>query len=265
MTTFFDPNNYKIEKFTAKNYNSRYVKSTVTGTDGLYIITLEDGYILPSCVEIFPNTKLYKTYEELPEGESEKFFETAFSDTASDSERIKAFTVIIQQEGRKDCNIFENKTDGKFYYSLGKAETDRAIEKVKEKIYSAHITEATVKKMYKVAIIDKDEEAAETMMNENIANTTFKISPYEPSGPVAAAVIKRYGTFFNGDKTKVAMVSDPMMYIIIAVIAFILLAAAIGGGYYYYTTKNKKKTNMNMNNTVTKFSFGRIKRRRNVK
>lgn len=263
MTTFFDPNKYRIEKFTARNYDSRYVKSAVTETDGLYEITLEDGNILSSCVEIFPNTKYYKTYTELSDEEEDKFFETAFSDTASDSEKIKAFTVIIQQEGRADCNIFENKTDGKFYYYLGSSQTDAAIERAKEKIYNAHITEATVKKIYKVAFIDKDEEAAETMMKENIANTTFKISPYEPSGRVAAAVIRQYGTFFNGDKTKVAVSSSSTMYIAIGVSVLVILL--IAAGYYYYTNKNKKGGNNSSTNTVTKFSFGRIKRRRNVK
>lgn len=266
MTTFFDPNKYRIEKFTASNYDSRYVKSAVTETDGLYEITLEDGNILSSCVEIFPNTKYYKTYTELSDEEEDKFFETAFSDTASDSERIKAFTVIIQQEGRADCNIFENKTDGKFYYYLGSSQTDAAIERAKEKIYNAHITEATVKKIYKVAIIDKDEEAAETMMKENIANTTFKISPYEPSGRVAAAIIKSYGTFFNAGETKVAVSSSATMYFYLGIGAFsfifILLCAYV---YFYIYKKHKNKKTDLSTNAVTKFSFGRIKRRRNVK
>lgn len=258
----FDPNNYRIENFTAQ-IDNYYVKSAVKQSDGLYTVTLEDGKVLQGCVEIFPNTKYYKTYTELSDAESVKLFETAFSDTASDSERIKAFTVLMNQEGRASCNIVENKTDGKYYFWLANSGSAQKIERMKEKIYYAHITEADVKEVYKLGVTNKDEDAAEALAKEKIASTTFKIDPYEPSNPDAVAVIKSYGTFFNADKTKVAVSSSTTMYIGIGMFSLIALFLSIYA-YFYIYKKDKSKTDLSTN-TVTKFSFGRIKRRRNVK
>jgi hypothetical protein len=266
----FDLNKYKQE-FTAK-ITSYYISNVTKQSDGLYSIKLENSeVVLPNCVEIFPNTKYYQTYRDFTAEELKLVQRVFFDDsTLTKEEIINGWYLLTVFDARQNCNIFENKTDGKYYLNLnGLVSTEkRDIELFKEKIVMSHITLGEVGKLYEIAVVNKDEKAADALMKEKISKSTFKISPYEvPGNTRVTEAIKLFGTFFSPNKTSVHGAPNNTLTIVGSILATIIVIILIYFAYNYFQKKNNSavKTTNTSAKTTNVISFGKNKKRRNLK
>jgi hypothetical protein len=239
------------------------VTKVVTQSDNYFTITLDNGNSLSSCVEFFPDLKKFATpgYNE----EESKIVSNGFKNNAPEEDFQAAALILIKKDARSKCYIYEDTTNKKYYLDLQNIK-DSDVEEVKRNIALSHTTIDDLKKNWDAVMEaeknSKNDGGIKLLGDILVKQMKFKISPYVAENPK----VKLFGTFLTSSKTSTSSGLSPVIIVVIVIAVMLVLG---GGAYYFYNrstnTTNTTKTTNTSAKTTNIISFGKNKKRRNVK